>query len=611
MNALVSQNASTIGPPLGKEHKAITCPNRPGYDETLLLAETSNAASKESESSDNAPRSISIEPKSEEEPTEASITETEHNSTMEPQNIRPSESEPLCEGDTKVIYDVLPVPLSENIFERIRDEVRWQRMSHQGGEVPRLVAVQGQIDEDGTKPVYRHPADESPPLLPFSPAVQEIKHVIEERIGHPLNHALVQFYRDGTDYISEHSDKTLDIARGSFIANVSLGAQRTMTFRTKRRPKATAEEAATEKAEPSPEDLKRQVQRAPLPHNSFCKMGLATNMRWLHGIRQDKRLEREKSAAELAHGGGRVSLTFRLIGTFLNQDNTRIWGQGAKSKSKSEAQEVVNGQTDEAVKMLQAFGRENQSTDFDWDQYYGEGFNVLHISAAQRLFLSSDSVINMRIQLMLAEFGINYARGSMSPPFNWKEGKATNDASAVPEDFPIKFVDNDLGKTTVQGDIAIMMYLDRVYGGKAANGAFQSQSALGKQFSRFQQGLSLLDKYRRASALSLKRELAIWDTYASEAEFIAGPSFGLADFAVWPVLHEIYQGRGDNDTTLRDKGPRFEKLTIYYEHVKARKSVAKFLTHAETSQAQDTLVSSATDSTSGAMESKKSSEDKE
>ncbi|CRK16323.1 hypothetical protein BN1723_017462, partial [Verticillium longisporum] len=103
-------------------------------------------------------------------------------------------------------------------------------MSHQGGEVPRKVAVQGLVAEDGSMPVYRHPADESPPLFPFTKTVLEIKAVVEEKLGHPLNHVLIQFYRDGNDYISEHSDKTLDIVKGSYIVNVSLGAERTMIF---------------------------------------------------------------------------------------------------------------------------------------------------------------------------------------------------------------------------------------------------------------------------------------------------------------------------------------------------------------------------------------------
>ncbi|UKZ55301.1 hypothetical protein TrVGV298_009121 [Trichoderma virens] len=231
-----------------------------------------------------------------------------------------SPKQKLCEGDADVILNALPSSLADEAFEKLEKEVQWQRMSHQGGEVPRLVAVQGEVGEDGTMPVYRHPADESPPLLPFSPTVKAIKAEIEKHLGHPLNHVLIQFYRDGNDYISEHSDKTLDIVKGSYIANVSLGAERTMTLRTKKLEKDLSEEASN--------DGKRKIERAKLSHNSLFRMGLQTNMKWLHAIRRDKRADRDRSPAELAYSGRRISLTFRHIGTFLDRDEIIIWGQG-------------------------------------------------------------------------------------------------------------------------------------------------------------------------------------------------------------------------------------------------------------------------------------------
>ncbi|KZL86966.1 isochorismatase family protein family [Colletotrichum incanum] len=503
----------------------------------------------------------------------------------------PQATEPLCEGDTTVIHNILPAPLAEGIFEKVRDEVLWQRMSHQGGEVPRLVAVQGEVADDGSAPVYRHPSDESPPLLPFSPTVQKIKAEVEKQLGHPLNHALIQFYRDGTDYISEHSDKTLDIVKGSYIANVSLGAERTMVLRTKRRAKDPSSIGLPSGEEDSKQ---RTTSRAKLPHNSLCRMGLVTNMRWLHAIRQDKRADRDKTAPELAFSGGRISLTFRQIGTFLDRDNTLIWGQGATGKTREEAHTVINGQSPEAVRMLQAFGTENHSTEFDWDKYYGKGFDVLHMSNSPRLCASSDPIVNMRIALMLAEYGVTYAKGSMSPSFNWKEGNpGAKNIPAVPESLPIRFVDNDAAKSTVQGELAIMLYLDAVHASGKAGQAARPQTDTARVFTRFQQGLSLLDKWRRLERHDeeeeeeeddekkkkkkkcdlepLQRELAIWEGYASEADFIAGPSISLADFAVWPVLHAIVE---ESDAEVLDAN---KKLKEYYEKVKAREPAVKIL----------------------------------
>ncbi|KAI2640049.1 hypothetical protein GGS21DRAFT_394186 [Xylaria nigripes] len=463
------------------------------------------------------------------ESTPTTVERRESKTMTTSQDSKLAESEPLGEGDTKVFYDVLPEALVENIFERIKGEVNWQRMSHQGGEVPRLVAVQGQVGADGSKPIYRHPADESPPLMPFTPAVDEIRRVVEAILKHPVNHVLIQLYRHGNDYISEHSDKTLDIVRDSFIANVSVGAERTMTLRTKRPPRDT--KATPDKGEPKPDATsadgpKRSVQRARLPHNSLFQMGLATNMRWMHAIRQDKRLAHDKSAAELAYEGVRISLTFRRIGTFLDSEEKQIWGQGATGKTRDAAHDVINGQTPEAVNMLKAFGRENQSTKFDWDAHYGSGFDVLNITAAARLFLSADPVVNMRVQIMLAELGVGYARGSLAD----QQYTATSATSAPTGISPaIKFVDNDDSKTIVEGQRDIMLYLQKRYGASSADPDAHSSSV-----DHFEKGLALLDSWRASPDITL---LTPWETHAANDGFISGPEPGLVDFAVWPVLH--------------------------------------------------------------------------
>lgn len=51
--------------------------------------------------------------------------------------------------DCYVVENILPDELAKDAFASLRDEVNWQVMNHRGNEVPRLVAVQGQVDEDG------------------------------------------------------------------------------------------------------------------------------------------------------------------------------------------------------------------------------------------------------------------------------------------------------------------------------------------------------------------------------------------------------------------------------------------------------------------------------
>ncbi|KAJ3570417.1 hypothetical protein NPX13_g5740 [Xylaria arbuscula] len=522
--------------------------------------------------------------------TEHSKTETQIKpNIMQPQTPQSdAQSAPLCEGDTKVIYNILPEALCDDIFERIRAEVEWKRMSHQGGEVPRLVAVQGLVESDGSKPVYRHPADESPPLHPFTPAVDAIRTVVEQKLGHPLNHVLIQLYRAGTDYISEHSDKTLDIAHGSYIANVSLGAERAMTLRTKREPKRAKQgstksdeeaggeiKAESEHIDGDGDSLKRQVQRAQLPHNSLFQMGLATNARWLHGIRQDKRAPRDKGPAELAYEGARISLTFRHIATFLTGDEERIWGQGATAKTRESARPVINGLSTSAIAMLKAFGRENRDSVFNWKEHYGAGFDVLHITAAKRLFLSGDSVVNLRLRSLLAELGVSYATGSLAGGDD--RDKASNSAAEV----PLRFIDNDEQKTVVSGQRDILLYVDKLYGRK------QTLDVEAIVSDRFEQGMKLLDLWRSSETKDMAdivRLLVPWEEYAAGDAFIGGAEPSLADFAFWPVLHDVFSSLPENHGLGTEKGgvsdtfqSRLPHLCAYYDRMKGREAISQLI----------------------------------
>ncbi|KAF2861385.1 hypothetical protein K470DRAFT_257042 [Piedraia hortae CBS 480.64] len=307
-------------------------------------------------------------------------------------------------SSSSITNNLLSPSEASTIFTRLKSEAQWQTMHHQTGEVPRLVCCQGDTGSD--EPLYRHPSDRTLPLTPWTPAVETIRRAAEQSVGHELNHALIQLYRSGADYISEHSDKTLDIAPGSFIVNVSFGAQRTMKFRSKRGYKSsnsvdtiargTDMEGSTsaDHTVDGPADLlqggvdpqtspptppsQRTIIRVPLPHNSLLSLSLPHNAKYLHSIPTDKRPASLLSPEEAAYGGERISLTFRRIGTFLTQEG-KIWGQGAVSKTRDKAGLVIEGGA-EAEGLLKAFGRENQCDEgFDWEGTYGRGWDLVHL----------------------------------------------------------------------------------------------------------------------------------------------------------------------------------------------------------------------------------------
>ncbi|KAF8907059.1 hypothetical protein CPB84DRAFT_1769389 [Gymnopilus junonius] len=266
----------------------------------------------------------------------------------------------LGSGDSYLVTNMLPPELADVAFENMKTEVKWNTMHHRGGDVPRLVAVEGEVREDGSFPVYRFPSDESPPLLPFSPTVALIREHVQKVLNHPVNH----------DYISEHSDKTIDVVRGSYIVNVSLGAQRTMILYAKKdrasrppgssSPDAAAAETPGVAGSGNHPGTPRASQRIPLPNNSMFVMGLETNAKWRHAINHDNRSLRTKSPEE------------QHIGTFISKDESRIWGQARKGRRRRMRGKVH--------KLLLAFGDENQQSKFDWEAAYGCGFDVLHMT---------------------------------------------------------------------------------------------------------------------------------------------------------------------------------------------------------------------------------------
>jgi alkylated DNA repair dioxygenase AlkB len=269
---------------------------------------------------------------------------------------------------------------SDSIFQSLRDDTDWEEMSHKGGSVPRLVAVQGLIQEDQI-PLYRHPSDSLPKVLPFDRTVQRIVSSVEARLGDDIislenprspmfNHALIQRYRSGVDYISEHADKTLDIKDGSVVANISFGVTRLLRLRPKARCRGTRAslESCQLCAQANRDDgtvgqrqatgdpthftaqshsnspTRRPTQKIPLSHGSVFLLGPKTNRTHLHGIKQDRRSlateatkrTHNKTLSERAEReetdkfrGERISVTLRSVATFLSRHDGSLSGQGA------------------------------------------------------------------------------------------------------------------------------------------------------------------------------------------------------------------------------------------------------------------------------------------
>lgn len=460
----------------------------------------------------------------------------------DPQDEYLGPNDKIAEGDSRIIYDL---PLPSNCFELLRSEINWQKMYHMSGQVPRLVAVQGMVQPDGSVPIYRHPADEAPLLSPFSPTVDEIRNIVERILGHPLNHALIQLYRDGEDRISEHSDKTLDIVRGSYICNVSIGAERIMTLRTK---------AAASKEEVSGTGGKaaesgRCTEKVPMPHNSLFVLGEKSNMRWLHGIRPDKRPDPSKSTEEKAFNGERISLTFRNVGTFTDPEMKKIWGQGARSKGQPHAGDVIHGQPVETDRMIQAFGKENRSTEFDWDGVYGQGFDVVNFETisiakllpARRSVDEVHGVVDLRVRLCLVENGIRYEIVTLENlPHLVRESVGITDPTTGSVDQPILLLPSD-GTNCITGDIDILSYVAEQQGLRESGASLttiKQNIKASEDLHRQWRSVKQQQQFKEIIPFLVPLETAL---RRGGGYYLNGQVFDVDDCAMWPVLQDIVQ----------------------------------------------------------------------
>ncbi|KAL8967258.1 MAG: hypothetical protein Q9183_003002 [Haloplaca sp. 2 TL-2023] len=376
---------------------------------------------------------------------------------------------------------------------------------------------------------------------------------------------------------------------------MSIGAQRVMTLRTKKGKRTSAVESTS---------TGRQSQRVTMPHNSVFVLGAQTNMEWLHGVRADKRPSQQKSDEEKSFGGERISLTFRHIATFTDQSNRKIWGQGARQKTQSRAGRVRSGDDAEMEAMITAFGRENHQTEFDWQAEYGKGFDVIDLVTRRkpRLHLCLNKVANLRIQLSMLERKISYeieektaqpesAGGRRNPRHRskaWSHGLSNIEK-------PILH-DADEEASEIEGDLAILFYLDKHYPYEGTDESRpQDPASSGSQnFSRAAQSNELLFSWQNLRTQSQKSEsstssnrptsshgmaiadfekdLVAWEVYAKESQhFITGKDWTMIDCAFWPVLNEIVHHWGGF------KVQRYPALSAYHERVLGRESVQQLL----------------------------------
>ena len=145
--------------------------------------------------------------------------------------------------------------------------------------VPRLIAWYGEVN-------YKY-SGITHYAQPMPEVIEHVKKVLEALCTQKLkrkikfNSVLLNYYRNGSDSISFHSDDERELDEEAVIASVSLGATRKFIFKNKEDAKLKKEYVLT---------------------NGHCLVMFGdTQKHWLHGIPKEPNIQEE-----------RINLTFRF-----------------------------------------------------------------------------------------------------------------------------------------------------------------------------------------------------------------------------------------------------------------------------------------------------------
>ncbi|MFY9307436.1 MAG: alpha-ketoglutarate-dependent dioxygenase AlkB [Bacteroidia bacterium] len=168
---------------------------------------------------------------------------------------------------------------SDELFGKLKENIRWQqdkiKLYGKIIDLPRLTAWYG-----GKAYGY---SGITMPVHPFTDELLLIKSAIEKAADVKFTGVLLNYYRNGNDSVSWHSDDEKELGKNPIIASVSFGATRTFQLRHKTR-----------------KDLEKPA--VSLSHGSLLLMKGSTQHFWEHQVPKISKPT-----------GPRINLTFRNI----------------------------------------------------------------------------------------------------------------------------------------------------------------------------------------------------------------------------------------------------------------------------------------------------------
>lgn len=187
----------------------------------------------------------------------------------------------LLPKDGTVLYygKIMDYSNSQHFFNRLMESIEWKNdeaiIFGQLITTKRKVAWYG---ETNFKYSYSKITKEA---LLWTPELEELKRLVEEKTNETYNSCLLNLYHDGNEGMAWHSDGEKDLKKNGAIASLSFGAERKFAFKHK-----TTKETVS----------------LMLEHGSLLVMKDQTQTHWLHRLPPSKKISKP-----------RINLTFRTI----------------------------------------------------------------------------------------------------------------------------------------------------------------------------------------------------------------------------------------------------------------------------------------------------------
>lgn len=180
---------------------------------------------------------------------------------------------------------------ANRLMETLIDEEDWEQRAIQvfGKPIdqPRLISWGGNMP-------YRYSGQTLAPREVFE-ALKPLWQQVEQACGTDFNHVLLNYYRDGKDYMGMHADDETELGLNPVIAAISLGVTRRFVVAPKQRKN----------------DRRKRRKRSLLGqktillhHGSLMVMGGDMQHYWRHGVPKMNQKEQQ---------GPRINITFRKL----------------------------------------------------------------------------------------------------------------------------------------------------------------------------------------------------------------------------------------------------------------------------------------------------------